>query len=558
MSDTVLTDVCFENFAIHPLLLKGLEEAGFIRCTPIQAMTLPVTLAGKDVAGQAHTGSGKTAAFLVAAYNRLLNEPAMPQRRAQDPRMVVIAPTRELAVQIEKDARQIGVHTDIRLALIYGGVDYDKQRATLRAGVDLIIATPGRLIDYIKQDVVSFHAIELVVMDEADRMFELGFIKDIRFLLRHMPGPSERQNLLFSATLSNRVLELAYEHMNDPEKMVVENEKITASSVRQCVYFPGTEEKLPLLLGILSRTDANRSMVFVNTKWACERVALTLERAGYKVGVLSGDVPQKKRESLLRRFIQGDLSLLVATDVAARGLHIPDVSHVYNFDLPFDAEDYVHRIGRTARLGAEGDAISLACDEYAMSLPDIEKFIDQKIPVLSITEDLLLPLPPRQRRLNEAGEVRESVIEDAMADAAEERRKRRDRDQRDGRGRSAGSHTGSRAGGVGTHSGRRGQTARPRAAKPRDGEQAAAARSVNQPSRVTQTPAADNSERPKRHRRGRGKRKPVGEEATQQTAGRSTEAHAESASVPTPKLSMRIKQTFRSLARHFGMSGRRG
>ena len=299
-------------------------------------MTLPVTLAGKDVAGQAQTGTGKTAAFLVAAYNRLLNDAAMPQRRTEDPRMVIIAPTRELAVQIEKDARQIGALTDIRLALIYGGVDYDKQRATLQAGVDLIIATPGRLIDYIKQDVVSFRAIELMILDEADRMFELGFIKDIRYLLRRMPGPSERQNLLFSATLSNRVLELAYEHMNDPEKMVAESEKITVSSVRQCVYFPATEEKLPLLLGILSRTDANRSMIFVNTKWACERVALTLERVGYKVGVLSGDVPQKKRESLLRRFVRGDLSLLVATDVAARGLHIPDVSHVYNFDLPFD------------------------------------------------------------------------------------------------------------------------------------------------------------------------------------------------------------------------------
>jgi ATP-dependent RNA helicase RhlB len=384
-----------------------------------------------------------------------------------------------------------------------------------------------------------------MIMDEADRMFELGFIKDIRFLLRHMPGPSERQNLLFSATLSNRVLELAYEHMNDPEKMVVETEKITASSVRQCVYFPATEEKLPLLLGILSRTEADRSMVFVNTKWACERVALTLERAGYKVGVLSGDVPQKKRESLLRRFISGELSLLVATDVAARGLHIPNVSHVYNFDLPFEAEDYVHRIGRTARLGAEGDAISLACDEYAMSLPDIEKFIDQKIPVESITEDLLLPLPPRRRRLNEAGEKQESVIEDAMADAAEERRKRRERDggSRDGRGGGGG----------------RGRRERAPPSRERPREQTRPAQSSPPPAATGPVTAADSGEQPKRRRRGRGKGKGLSDEASAKTVTPvSADAQVPTAGKPSSKLAIRIKQTFRSLAKRMGMSGRRG
>lgn len=555
MSDQVLTDVCFENFAIHPLLLKGLEEAGFIRCTPIQAMTLPVTLEGRDVAGQAQTGTGKTAAFLVAAFNRLLNQPAMSTRRAEDPRMVIIAPTRELAVQIEKDARQIGAHTDIRLALIYGGVDYDKQRATLQAGVDMIIATPGRLIDYIKQDVVSFRAIELMIMDEADRMFELGFIKDIRYLLRRMPDASERQNLLFSATLSNRVLELAYEHMNDPEKMVVESETITASSVRQCVYFPATEEKLPLLLGILSRTDADRSMVFVNTKWACERVALTLERAGYKVGVLSGDVPQKKRESLLRRFVQGELSLLVATDVAARGLHIPSVSHVYNFDLPFDQEDYVHRIGRTARLGAEGDAISFACDEYAMGLPDIEEFIGQKIPVESITEDLLLPLPPRKPRGDKASGG-ESVIEDAMADAAEMRRKRR---ERDGGGRSSGGRSGNRSGSrSGSRDGERGS--RRGSSRRRSGEQSGgASQEAARPavaSGDTASAGPDAGEPRKRRRRGRGKRRARNDEAATLKAAADLDKKQGSTTKPTPKLSMRIKQTFRSLARRFRFAGR--
>jgi len=348
VSNTTLTDVCFENFTLHPQLLKGLEESGFIRCTPIQAMTLPLTLEGRDVAGQAQTGTGKTAAFLVALFNRLLTRDAHLERRAEDPRAVILAPTRELAVQIDKDAVQIGRHTGLRTALIYGGVDYEKQRRQLEDGVDVIIATPGRLIDFVKQQTVSFRAIEVMVMDEADRMFDLGFIKDIRFLLRRMPGPSERQNLLFSATLSHRVLELAYEHMNDPEKLVVETDSITASNVRQTVYFPATEEKMPLLLGLLAGIDANRSIVFVNTKYGCERVALTLERAGYKVGVLSGDVPQRKRETLLGRFVRGELNMLVATDVAARGLHIPAVSHVFNYDLPLDprrlcAPDRPHR-----------------------------------------------------------------------------------------------------------------------------------------------------------------------------------------------------------------------
>jgi ATP-dependent RNA helicase RhlB len=246
------------------------------------------------------------------------------------------------------------------------------------------------------------------VLDEADRMFDLGFIKDIRFLLRRMPVRTERQTLLFSATLSHRVLELAYEHMNEPEKMVVESEHITNAKVRQRLYLPADDEKLPLLLGLLSRSEGARTMVFVNTKAFVERVARALERAGYRVGVLSGDVPQKKRESLLKKFQAGQLEILVATDVAARGLHIDGVSHVYNYDLPFDAEDYVHRIGRTARLGAEGDAISFACERYAMSLPDIEAYIEQKLPTEQVTADMLVALP-RAPRAKVEGEEEESV-----------------------------------------------------------------------------------------------------------------------------------------------------
>ncbi|HEX6614542.1 MAG TPA: DEAD/DEAH box helicase, partial [Rhodanobacteraceae bacterium] len=315
MAEHVLTNTFFEQFDLHPLLAQGIAETGFVRCTPIQALTLPVALEGRDVAGQAQTGTGKTCAFLVAVFNRLLTRPAMPERRDNDPRALIIAPTRELAMQIDKDARAIGRHTGLRLALIYGGVDYDKQRQQLQDGCDVIIATPGRLLDYFKQHVFSFRAVETFVIDEADRMFDLGFIKDVRYLMRKLPPREQRQGLMFSATLSYRVLELAYEHMNQPQKLTVETERVTADRVRQQVFFPAKEEKIPLLLNLLERTDPHRSIVFVNTKAAAERVTQRLSRHGYVVGALSGDVPQKKRQRLLERFQKGEVQLLVATDV---------------------------------------------------------------------------------------------------------------------------------------------------------------------------------------------------------------------------------------------------
>jgi ATP-dependent RNA helicase RhlB len=396
MSQTVLTDTFFANFDLHPLLQKGLDDSGFTRCTPIQEMTLPLALNGRDVAGQAQTGTGKTCAFLVALMNRLLNHPAVAERKDSDPRALVIAPTRELAIQIEKDARAIGRHTGLRMALIYGGVDYDKQRQQLKDGCDIIIATPGRLLDYHKQNVFGFNGVEVMVIDEADRMFDLGFIKDVRFIFRRLPAREQRQVLLFSATLSHRVLELAYEHMHNAEKLVVESDNVTADRVRQLVYFPAKEEKMPLLLNLIDRSKPTRSIIFVNTKAAAERITERVKRHGCRVGAISGDVPQLKRQKLLQRFQDGQLDILVATDVAARGLHIPAVSHVFNYDLPHDAEDYVHRIGRTARLGAEGDAISFACDLYAMSLPDIETYIGQAIPVAQMDPELLVMPKPRE------------------------------------------------------------------------------------------------------------------------------------------------------------------
>jgi ATP-dependent RNA helicase RhlB len=358
-------------------------------------MTLPLALTGRDVAGQAQTGTGKTCAFLVALMNRLLTTPAVADRKDSDPRALIIAPTRELAIQIEKDAKAIGRHTGLRVALIYGGVDYDKQRQQLKDGCDIIIATPGRMLDYHKQGVFNLNSVEVMVIDEADRMFDLGFIKDVRFIFRKLPPREQRQVLLFSATLSHRVLELAYEHMHEAEKLVVESDNVTADKVRQLVYFPAKEEKMPLLLNLIDQHKPARSIIFVNTKAAAERITERVKRHGCRVGAISGDVPQLKRQKLLQRFQDGQLDILVATDVAARGLHIPAVSHVFNYDLPHEAEDYVHRIGRTARLGAEGDAISFACDLYAMSLPEIETYIGQSIPVASMDPELLVMPKPR-------------------------------------------------------------------------------------------------------------------------------------------------------------------
>lgn len=531
MSDKPLTDITFTSFDLHPALLSGLEAAGFTRCTPIQALTLPVALPGRDVAGQAQTGTGKTLAFLITVINRLLTRPALAERKPEDPRALILAPTRELAIQIHKDAVKFGSDLGLRFALVYGGVDYDKQRALLQEGVDVIIATPGRLIDYVKQHkVVSLHACEICVLDEADRMFDLGFIKDIRFLLRRMPVRTERQTLLFSATLSHRVLELAYEHMNDPEKLIVETEYITNSKVRQAMYFPADEEKLPLLLGLLSRSEGARTMVFVNTKAFVERVARSLERAGYRVGVLSGDVPQKKRETLLNKFQKGQLEILVATDVAARGLHIDGVSHVYNYDLPFDAEDYVHRIGRTARLGAEGDAISFACERYAISLPDIETYIEQKIPVQTVTADLLVALP-RTPRAKVEGEEEESI-----GTIFKEAREQRDADeQRRGGGRSGGAgRSGSGSGRSGSRSGPGSDARRERG--PRPPRKPDAPRAPAAPATVAAAPiAAVEGERgPRKPRRRRGGRRIEGGEAVAQNASNAPRTPKPATNKPVP------------------------
>ncbi len=442
----IFSDTRFEEMGLEPALLKGVREAGFERCTPIQAQTLPLALAGRDVAGQARTGTGKTAAFLIAAMNRVLRSgsPAEPAGRAESaaagprgaegaangaepaaaegaaaerspravrhgppcrPRIFVVAPTRELAIQIHKDAEAIGRHTGLAMGVVYGGTGYDRQRRLIEGGLDVLVGTPGRLIDYHRQRLYDLRSVDVFVLDEADRMFDLGFIRDIRYLLRRLRPPAKRLSFLFSATLSQRVLELAYEHMN--EATLVDTrppDRVLVDEVTQRLFHVGQDEKIPLLLGLLREPAMERAIVFVNTRQMADRLGGALEGNGFAAAVLSGDVPQPRRLALLERFHAGGVSILVATDVAARGLHIPGVTHVFNFDLPQDPEDYVHRIGRTARVGAKGEAVSLACERFVYSLVDIEELLGVRIPAERVDESMLVeprpsaPLPKNRRR----------------------------------------------------------------------------------------------------------------------------------------------------------------
>ena len=382
MNNNHLSNVSFDSLNLHAQIKAGICDAGFNFCTPIQAEALPITIDQKDVAGQAQTGTGKTAAFLIATFQRLLisNQKNTKNNKSQ-PMGFILAPTRELAIQIAKDADTLGKYTEIKIGLAYGGKDYEKQRKNIEKGIDVLIGTPGRIIDYYKQGVFKLNKVQVLVLDEADRMFDLGFIKDIRYLLRRLPSPNKRLNMLFSATLSHKVLELAYEHMNEPALIRIEPEKITASGVRQAIFFPSNEEKIKLLIGLIKEIGSKKIMVFSNTKREVQRLETYLLANNIDAKAISGDVPQNKRISMLTSFKEGKLSVLICTDVASRGLHIPDVQCIINYDLPQDSEDYVHRIGRTARAGNSGDAISFGCETYAVSLPDIEKYIGYKIPV---------------------------------------------------------------------------------------------------------------------------------------------------------------------------------
>lgn len=368
----------FTELNLPDVIQQGVSTAGFELLTPVQEESIPLALSGKDVAAQAQTGTGKTAAFLISLFCRLLDNKNVT---SNNPRALVMAPTRELVVQICKDAELLGKHTGIKVQPIFGGVDYEKQRQALKDGVDIIVATPGRLIDYFKQRVFSMSRVEALVIDEADRMFDMGFIKDLRYILRQLPPFEKRQTMLFSATLSPQVMELAYEFMNLAERVEIAPEQVTADGIDQILYHVSRREKFALLLGLMKRdAGMERVMLFVNTKVEAERLNALLQVNGASSAVLSGDIPQKKRMRILDQFKLGSLTHLVATDVASRGIHVDNVTHVINYDLPQDREDYVHRIGRTARAGARGKAISFADEEMVYILAEIEDYLGCRIP----------------------------------------------------------------------------------------------------------------------------------------------------------------------------------
>jgi ATP-dependent RNA helicase RhlB len=328
------------------------------------------------------------------------------RRENEGPRLLAVvalsARMREQMVHGREQERSGLPSAGLRMTVCYGGAGYELQRASIESGVDILIGTPGRLIDYFKQGTYHLRQIEVLVLDEADRMFDLGFIADIRYLIRKMPPPAQRKNYLFSATLSHRVLELAFEHMNNPQKIEIEPDQVTAERVRQQLVHVSNDEKLPFLVGLLRDRKAFRTLVFLNTKRGAELVERGLRLNGFEARVLSGDVSQGTRLRLLEEFKEGTLPVLVATDVAARGLHIPGVDLVVNYDLPQDAEDYVHRIGRTARAGATGDAVSLCCETWVYSLPEIEKYIGQRLPLMPdghslIAADFVAPKPEPRR-----------------------------------------------------------------------------------------------------------------------------------------------------------------
>ena len=379
-----LTHTYFDEMTLPEPVLKGLSEAGFIQCTPIQAQTLPLSLSGKDVAGQAQTGTGKTAAFLVTVFTRLLTEEA---RVPGEPGALIVSPTRELALQTYEEACLIGKYTGLTIAQVVGGVDYQKQADILRGGVDIVICTPGRIIDYFKQGIFKTGSVKIIVIDEADRLLDLGFSKDMRFILQKLPRYDKRQSLLFSATLSFRVMELTYEYMNLPEFISVTPEDVAVEGIEQSLIHVGSDQKLSLLLGLLERETWERILIFVNTKSGVEWLATKLKGNGWPAEGITGDLPQQKRFKLMEQFKEGKIKMLIATDVASRGIHVEDISHVINFDLPQDPENYVHRIGRTARAGKTGKSIAFACEAYVFHLEPLEALLNAKIPVVWPEDD---------------------------------------------------------------------------------------------------------------------------------------------------------------------------
>jgi len=371
----------FDEYSFHDKLLAGIKDMGFVEPTPVQVETFQLIAQNKDIEAQSQTGTGKTAAFLISGFQLMMTDPKFQGRK-----MLVIAPTRELADQIEKEASALGKHLNFRIGSFYGGVGYAQQEKLLSEGCDVMIGTPGRLLDFVGQGKASFADVGILVIDEADRLFDMGFYPDLRQMLRTMSPPEDRRTMLYSATLSPNVMNLAWEYMRDPGQIVIEPEHITVEKITQELYHVSTEEKFGVLLGVMKKENAKTVIIFTNTKHNAVRVAKRLEINGYETEYIMGDLPQAKRLKIIEDMKAGKTPVLVATDVAARGLHINGLDLVVNYDLPTEAENYVHRIGRTARAGQSGKAVSLACEKYVYGLKAIEEFANVKIPVSWFTD----------------------------------------------------------------------------------------------------------------------------------------------------------------------------
>jgi ATP-dependent RNA helicase RhlB len=373
----------FTELNLHQDILNGIDDAGFTSLMPVQEETLKHSLTGNDVAVQSQTGTGKTAAFLITIFHHFKNEKTTKNKKA-----LIVTPTRELALQIEKEAKLLGGHLNLTIGCFYGGVGYYQQEKLIKQGVDVIIGTPGRLLDFNYQKKLSFDNIGFLVIDEADRMFDMGFLPDIRKIIRNSSSRNSRQTMLFSATLDNETRHIAKEFMNRPVPVRIRPEEIAVNRITQVLYHVSNKEKINLTLGILKKENPRNALIFTNMKQDTVQIANHLNYNGFKCLHISGDLPQKKRISVLEQFKAGEIPFLVATDVAARGLHIDDLEMIINYDLPGDCENYVHRIGRTARAGKSGKAITLACEKYIYNLEAIEAFLNKKIPVEFASDEM--------------------------------------------------------------------------------------------------------------------------------------------------------------------------
>jgi ATP-dependent RNA helicase RhlB len=368
----------FTDFPLDGALQEGLTEAGYITCMPVQEQVLKVGLEGADLYVQSQTGTGKTAAYLVTILQRLVSDPALSGKKA-----LVMVPTRELAVQVEEEARILGSCMKLKSASFYGGVGYGRQVELLKEGVDVIIGTPGRVIDLQESGQMDLSQVAFLVIDEADRMFDMGFYPDLRTLIKVLPGSKNRQTMLFSATLNVSVKNLAWEYTNEAKEVTIEAENVTVDEIDQMLFHVSSDQKMKLLLGLLKKENPESVIVFCNTKRMSEVVAKRLRINGYEADFIIGDLPQSKRLQVIDSFKSGSLRMLVATDVAARGIDVDSLAMVINYDLPNEAENYVHRIGRTARAGKTGKAYSFCSEQDVYNLPAIERYVENKSPPAS-------------------------------------------------------------------------------------------------------------------------------------------------------------------------------